>query len=458
MPSYLIPIFRDHFNKFYRYGYTYVPISQLLKFNGAITKDVKIELTRLFNSLPPFEYDDDYLVLIAEVADYESSNQLYIEISNIVAVYPLSIQAKASFESKLDDRIKLERPEFEEVLKDIEDNIQKKEISRAIDALWLICGLDGSPTTYVEKIGLDSIFQGLEYRRLGTKSMNIEAGNYWSILLAYDRFDYFPNSTIGYFYDSGQVFAYSKSLPTFEGSNLHRFLQQLSVNSPDIKFKDIIASIETDENVTNYITQTTANDILQYFVTPIYLMLKDEIRSADDISRTSLLKYLNHYIDFGENFKYAIVLLASFFGYKKFYDLYYDKLELKFHKTKIKQAHGGKKVKVERPTIEYIEPKKDVTVPESPITLVESKTETHEPVDNNYDIIIQILSGKDKMRISEIVKEFNKRTRKKFNTTNITTVICEMSDQVELIYKGSKIDEVRLKGSNKINDLTLFDT
>jgi hypothetical protein len=52
-------------------------------------------------------------------------------------------------------------------------------------------------------------------------------------LIAYDRYDAFPNSTLGYFYDAGQVFAYSKGLSTFEGSGIHQFLEKL--NSKNIE-------------------------------------------------------------------------------------------------------------------------------------------------------------------------------------------------------------------------------
>jgi hypothetical protein len=69
----------------------------------------------------------------------------------------------------------------------------------------------------------------------------IKDGNYWEYVLAYDRFDYFPNSTLGYFFDAGQIFANTKGLPSFEGSVLHKFLQGINSSKPEIKIKEIVS-------------------------------------------------------------------------------------------------------------------------------------------------------------------------------------------------------------------------
>jgi hypothetical protein len=62
-------------------------------------------------------------------------------------------------------------------------------------------------------------------------------------------------------------------------------------------------------------------------------MLKDEIRKAEDIKTTNLFKHLKTLKEFGASFNYAIILLGAFFGFKKFYDAYYDNLNLRFYKS-----------------------------------------------------------------------------------------------------------------------------
>src|SRR5690606_25974768 len=66
---------------------------------------------------------------------------------------------------------------------------------------------------------------------------------------------------------------------------------------------------------------------------PLYLMLRDEIRKSDDISQTKLFKNIEYLKTFGVSFNYAVILLGAFFGFRKFYDNYYDVLNLRFYKS-----------------------------------------------------------------------------------------------------------------------------
>lgn len=459
MRNYLAPILRDQFNKFYRYGFTFIPASQALDFDGMITDEVKTKVIELFNNISPFEYDEDYLILHLDKSENESSSNIRFDIQNIISVYPLSKQAKISIESKIDQRIKLEQPIFENALSTIEANIHKKEIEKAIEALWLICNLEGSNAELLQTIGLENIFQGIEFRKSGIKANKIKEGNYWSYLFAYDRFDYFPNSTLGFFYDAGQVFAYSKKHPTFEGSGLHKFLQNINLENPDIKFKEIISTLESEEAIKGYISQTTDNNIKQYFVAPLYLMLKDELRNSEEVSQTKLIKNLKHLLDFGDNFKVAVILLGAFFGYKKFYDNYYDKLDLRFYKPVMKEPVPQKKVEVikseQEPIIETLKEKIEETItvanePEVEIKKDEKKT-VSQTVDDYQQIVLTTLKAKGDCKLSDIANEIKVQTGKK-NITNqiIKNVIKEMPD-IE-IFKDKQTEKARIKSP------ALFDT
>src|SRR5690606_17340694 len=179
---------------------------------------------------------------------------------------------------------------------------------------------------------LNSILKGIQHRKDGTKAFKIQNGNYWEYLIAYDRFDFFPNTTLGYFYDAGQVFAYSKGLPTFEGSGIHQFLEKLNSANPTAKLPDIIKYLETEEQLKGYVNQTTVGELKQYIIAPLYLMLRDEIRKSKDISQTILFKSLEYLKTFDDSFKYVVILLGAFFGFRKFYDNYYVALNLRFYK------------------------------------------------------------------------------------------------------------------------------
>jgi hypothetical protein len=196
MKQFLNIVLRNQFNLFYRFGYTFIPKSQLVEFDGNINDETKENIIKQFSTVTPFEYDEEYLILHLEKAISSENEFVQFEIQDIIAVYPLSQQAKTSIESKIDQRIQLEKPIFETVLSEIESEIENKEVEKAISALWTICKIESILEGYLSNIGTENIFKGLERRKKGTKANKIQGGNYWEYLIAYDRFDYFPNHII----------------------------------------------------------------------------------------------------------------------------------------------------------------------------------------------------------------------------------------------------------------------
>jgi hypothetical protein len=479
-------LLRNQFNLFYRFGYTYIPKCQLLEFDGVISESTKEDLTRLFSETTPFEWEEEYLIIHFDKNELVEVEVYQFQIQDIVNVYPLSAQAKSSIETKIDQRIKLEKPVFENILPKVEQTIEKHELEKAIEALWKVCDIDDDLSKYIANIDLDNIFNGLERRKKGTKSNQIKDGNYWEYVIAYDRFDYFPNSTLGYFYDAGQIFANSKGLPTFEGSALYKFLQSINSSEPNIRIKEIIKLLETEEQGKKYVYQTSSNEQLQYLITPLYLMLRDEIRKADDVYNTNLYKHLKSLKEFGESFNYAVILLGAFFGFKKFYDVYYDHLNLRFYKSY--QPKRGKKevieeaiseksfISLEQPiseekpldkgepitveqeilsqdtkkTIKELEirenpsseleseilPKDDVKEnlakkPVEPQTKLKDETET---VIKLRGIINELLNAKSEMKLSDIGEKIKEDTGQKVTNTIIKNVINSM-DNIEIVPK-----------------------
>lgn len=366
MNNYLVPINRYQFSQFYRYGYTYIPKSTLFEFDGEFSETTKQNLANHFSFISPFEYDEEYLILHLSKVVETALDNIYCEVQEIVAIYPLSKQAKLSIQEKIDQRIKLSEPIFESVLPIIESAIQKKEIEKAIDALWQICDIEGNKNEFLNLIGIDNIFKGLDYRKKGIKASRIENGDYWSILIAYDRFDFFPNENIGYFYDAGQVFAHFNNKPTFEGSGLHSFLNGLK---PKTIAKELLYQLENNSESQKYISKTYVDGLKRYLVAPLFLMLRDSLRNNDDIYNSALIKNLSFFKGFGKEFDAAIILLGAFFGYKKFYDLYYDKLNLRFYNSYNPKQEKISEQEIQLPIVEInentkaeIEPQKEVVI------------------------------------------------------------------------------------------------
>ena len=466
MSNYLAPILRTQFNLFYRFGYSFIPPAHLVEFDGTITDNVIRKIGEVFKSITPFEYDEEYLILHFRANENIGDVNPLFRIKDIVSIYPLSLQAKSSIESKIDQRIKLEQPVFDSALPIIERNIQEGEIMNGIEALWFICNLDGDKDEIIKSIGINNILQGIEYRKSGIKASNIPEANYWSLLIAYDRIDYFPNSTLGYFYDSGQIFAYSKGHSSFEGSGLHQFLQSINSSNPQIKLRSIADSLETDPTVKSYINQSKEGTINRYLVAPIYFMLKEELRNSENIEQTNLIRHTDKFLIYGNDFKAAVVVLAAFFGYKRFYDAYYDKLDLSFYKS---SGNGPLKAKeipvsaskaldqlrenIRRKNADETKPS-DVLVSndaDNSVKLIgdqepDVKSGLQENQMNRFQqIILSIVKNNNEIKFADLRDQFNKTTKKKFKNDDLLSLMQEMSHFVDILYKGKRPDKAKLR-------------
>lgn len=494
MKHYLSIVLRSQFNLFYRFGYTIIPRLGLLEFEGTINGKTKVNIIKQFANITPFEYDEEYLILHFEKLINDDDNFVEFEIQELVNIYPLSHQAKTSIESKIDQRIRLERPIFETELPVIVTEIENKEVKKAISAVWNICKIETSIDKYISDIGLDNIFNGLGFRKQGTKANKIQNGNYWEYLIAYDRFDYFPNSTLGYFYDAGQVFAYSKGLQTFEGSGIHKFLEKLNSANPTVKLLDIIKYLETEEQLKGYVSQTTTGEIKQYVVAPLYLMLRDEIRKSDDISQTKLFKNLDYLKGFGDSFYYSVILLGAFFGFRKFYDPYYEVLNLRFYKDFKKQTKKEEQIEklgsvsntdeAVKPVIEEqkqtetkyedevcepsinvvndLDEKSEIQTEENlaaPKVVLLSNSSNNQQNDNKEgasDFVIQYqkiieaaLDKQAEIKLSDIVVMIKESTGKKLQNSNVESVAKEMNG-IE-IFKIGQAKAIRRKTGTLFN-------
>jgi hypothetical protein len=469
MQFFLAPILRYQFNLFYRFSYTYIPSEQLIEYDGIINDDVKSKMIKLFSSLTPFEYDEEYVILKLEKPAKENSP---FNIQDLIELYPLSEQAKTSIESKIDVRVKLCKPIFEDILEIIELNIQQQEILKAIDALWKICDFREANTDYIERIGFGNIMRGLDFRRNGIKAKKIETGNYWNYIIAYDRIDYFPNTNLGYFFDAGQAFAYSKGLPGLEGTALHSLLEGVNSKNPLIKFKEAIEILETSEMAKGYIAQTSTDQIKSYIITPLYFMLKEELRKTDDLADSILIKRLPYLQkEFEESFKYAIVLLGAFFGFRKFYDAYYDSLNLRFYKNVVQQqarsnedSHNynlisaseelnvqtlsnindeDQKLEIIRSTAPddlLIQTDKKLSdsqdgLPSLPLFEVELSSNV---LENYKKIILDQLILTNELTLTDLGKILKKHTNRKLTNNAIENII-EHIENVEVVERGKKV-------------------
>ena len=377
-----------------------------------------------------------------------------IEIQDLVKIYPLSKLASATIkQSRIDSRIKIEEPKFEHLLFDIELMFRRKNLLRSVKALWKICDIESEPDELFNKIGIDNLLKGIEYRTKGLKANMIREGNYWSYLIAYDSYNLnFPSSTLGHFYDAGEVFAYSNNQETFVGSKYYNFLESLNAKNPNLTLQEIIKYLEISDEISAYRNKATNNELKEYLISPIFLLLKEDLRKESELSKTKLNKKDYLLKVGGENFKAALVLLAAFFGFDKFYDAYYDKMNLRFF-TAFRETKPSKKeeenrqemVKKEIPKEKVEESISVANVLSLTINPVEMKT-VSEPVNDYHQIILSALKSKGSCSLTDLAKELKAKKGKGKITKEDVRLILKDLEGIE-IFKEKSTDKVRISTS-----------
>lgn len=446
---YITAILRDQFNLFFRFGFTDIPSVLISKTD----KEIDQSIITLFSKVTPFYDESHYIILEFETTkDLSVEPIIRIEIQELVKIYPLSKLAFATIkQSRLDERIKIEEPIFEHILFDIELTFRRNNLLRSINALWKICDIDNSPNELFNKIGIENILKGIEFRKKGVKANMIKEGSYWSYLIAYDSYNLnFPSSTLGHFYDAGEVFAYSKNQETFVGSQYYQFLEKLNSKNPNLTLQEIINELEEGVEISAYRNKTTNDGLKQYLIAPIFLLLKEDLRKENELSKTKLSKTPYLLKVGGENFKAALVILGAFFGYDKFYDTYYDKLNLRFFKAH-KNIKAPKKSDIKKSgniITSAIKEKIDEDIPKVNVPTIEIKSDDKviitQSVIEYQQVILAVLKSKSESSLSDLANEIKVKTGKpKFDNTIMKNIIKEMQD-IE-IFKDKQTEKARLK-------------
>lgn len=334
MQNYLAVALRAKFTLFYKFGEVVIPRSECLRFEREINQGIMSQLLETLKRGTLIEYASEIVVLHLVSDTLSENEQLKFRISELQAIYPITEQARVSMSQVIDDRIALAEPVFEEIWEEYENWKLMQLHRKGSEMLWHLCKMEGSVDSCLEQIGLKALDEGLalrEQRKSGT------GGNYWTHLIAYDRYEYFPKEPIGYFYDAGEAFAHSVGKNSFIGSQLHRFLESLP---RQLTISEILERIIYSDQAERYISKTSEGGIKWYEIAPLFLQLRDNLKDVHgNVSKSYLSTRIEELKEkFPNSFSYVVALLGFFFGNNALYDSYYDSLDLLFYR---KQVEGG---------------------------------------------------------------------------------------------------------------------
>ena len=325
---------KQEFTSLYRFGQ--IPLN-LIKVIETVTnskKEADTKVFEVFMSLPYFVGDEEYLIIGFE---NKLINEIWLEIENVSEIIPLTKAAKNSYQMKFDSKLNFAEARFENVVRKVEEETDIKEMQRGAKTFWNLCDVKNQ---YIDLLQ-DEVIKSAYYKRInGIKSSDFTE-DFFIHLLAYNRYEFFPNTDLGFFYDVGEIFAHSKGAPSFKGSGFYHYLENNKEDFAQKTFLEISNIISNSQDVVKFTEQLTEIDLKKYIVSAIFLKFKADLSERETIKDSEtgrLIRDFSKNEDYTEELNFAIYLTGTFFGYKKFYDDLYDLAGLKIFKKNPKST------------------------------------------------------------------------------------------------------------------------
>lgn len=356
---------KQEFTSLYRFGKIPLIANKIVNTMNRSAEEINSKIYEEFLSMPYFVGDEEYVIISFEnILTYNN----WLEIEYLTEVIPLTKAAKHSFEMKFDNKLDFKDARFENIVHKVEEQIDIQERYRGSKAFWILCQVKSD----YEPLLTNELVESSYHKRINAIKSSEFKDDFFIHLLAYDRYEFFPNSDLGYFYDIGEIFAHSKGKASFKGSSFHSFLENNKQALSEKSFVQIAQIISDSTDVKKFTEQLTSNGLRQYLASAIFLKFKNDLAERDTIKDSAtgrLIGEIRKDKKFINELNLAIYLTGSFFGYKKFYDDLYELVDLNIFKKKVnlpqEEINVSKKHDTTEPVMESV-----------PSTTVEPKMES----------------------------------------------------------------------------------
>ncbi len=333
---------KQEFTSLYRFGKIPLISNKIITTENQSIEEVNSKVYKEFLSRPYFVGDEEYLII-----SFENNliDNIWLEIEYVTEIIPLTKAAKNSFQMKFDTKLDFKDARFETIIHKVEEQIDIQERYRGAKAFWNLCQVKSE----FEPLLKNELIESSYNKRINAVKSNEFTDDLFIHLLAYDRYEFFPNSELGYFYDIGEIFAHSKGKTSFIGSSFHTFLESNKQAFSEKSFVHIAQIISESDEVIKFTEQLTSDGLKQYIASAIFLKFKDDLSERDTIKDSvtgKLIGEIRKDKQFIKELNLAIYLTGSFYGYKKFYDDLYELVDLRIFKTKI--SPSKKEINVEK--------------------------------------------------------------------------------------------------------------
>ena len=327
--EYLGLIYRNDLNIMYVKGYMKINLERIVRVDGVEGNQI-CELLKLVS---PFQYTSEYLFIVFESLKPIRAKKGVesVDYVDVRAVIPLDKVAMEELKTSFNHNIRLVEPRWASEVEDFSQELFMENMRRgAICSLQMLNKLNKRILidVFLEKWTNDENlivrFVNFQYRK-----EKLDDGNstIWQYLLMYERHEPYPDTCLGYFFDSVHEFAnwhYKKVCLTMPDSGVLRVLNRLELFGAD-EWKGVISELEKDNNAQKYVQECIhqKSKLRQYIVMPIYFCLLDYFSRKKEwkgIPNELLFlekKYKNEY-------KIAACLVGLRLGFDSIHELYYD--------------------------------------------------------------------------------------------------------------------------------------
>ena len=233
--EYLGLIYRNDLNIMYVKGYMKINLERIV----GVDEVEGNQISELLKLVSPFQYTSEYLFIVFESLKPIRAKKgvKSVDFVDVRAVIPLDKVAMEELKISFNHNIRLVEPRWASEVEDFSQELFMENMRRgAICCLQMLNKLNKriSIDVFLEKWTNDENlivrFINFQYRK-----EKLDDGNstIWQYLLMYERHEPYPDTCLGYFFDSVHVFAnwhYKKvyvTLQRFWGRNLYRYYIQI---------------------------------------------------------------------------------------------------------------------------------------------------------------------------------------------------------------------------------------
>ena len=325
MRGYLVIVRKVDFADLFKYGY--INVSHPIEFNGVLDPHDDSLFEQLTRRMGMYEYSFEYLILHFNAKE-DDRDYITVDIRNVCNLYTFDLEAKKEMGVSFGPRIELQVSPWADKFAKLQQQRAIDQGIRGIDNLWTFFGLADELRLECEKIITKDIVQEV-FRELFANERPYGKQSLWTYLLRYERHNYYPKNTFGFFCDVIHVFCnytvgQENSEDIIDSTDIYLELKNYGGDS-FIPLAEITSSSQLGR------LTREASGCNFAVAAPLFLYLKDLFTknrggkpNLDEISCIKNIGELEYSI--------AVYLLGLVLGYEKTCDIFYETAALPFLK------------------------------------------------------------------------------------------------------------------------------